>query len=319
MNAFLLIAILSTQTLVLRDGRRVEVKHYEVRDRMVVLTTPDGHLRSIPVTWVDVQATPGWPENARRQHARTLLSDYGVRNGVSRLSVEIDAELRSIRSLVSHELYDALRSSYRNAFAGDRVFDDVVHAFAAEIDDETLATWSRWMTQPDTRRLLAMEAADPTDADDTEKLRYLAAIYQPPVARERIALIARIDRAVHASDTGLAVVVSVSDSLQNGARLALEDPPALKTAEELRVRLRQSVRRATRDSLLYSYRSATDEELEHYLAFWESDAGRRIAASTARALAAAAERAAHRAVTKIRTLELMPSHSSEENPDSPGR
>ena len=49
------------------DGTRMEVKRYEVKGAMVVLTTVDGKLRSVPSTYVNLEAT----ERANRSSTST--------------------------------------------------------------------------------------------------------------------------------------------------------------------------------------------------------------------------------------------------------
>ena len=56
---FILCAALAVaQTvMVLRDGSRLEVESFEIRDALVVITALDGELQSLPLSLVDLEAT----------------------------------------------------------------------------------------------------------------------------------------------------------------------------------------------------------------------------------------------------------------------
>lgn len=302
----------ATEIVVLVNGNRMDVKSYEIQARVVLLTTWDGKVQSFPVDWVDLEATKnvshqddsaeGIPP-ARLQKARLLLDAYGVRAGVSGFFEELEVELRSMQALVNRPTYDVIRGSFRAAFDGERVFDVVVAELARNADDELLERWSRWMSVPETERMMAMENADPTasdgDDDAIDKSRYLAQFHANADADYRQKLIVRLDKAVLASEAGLEIASAIAGSLQASRRLVAANPPAELDPEQLRQKLWPSVYRVTIDSLLFTYRSASDDELVSYLEFWESDDGRQIAELTASALAAGVHYGADMAVRNV--------------------
>lgn len=276
---------LATEIVVLVNGGRMDVKTYEVQKHMVVVTTWDGKVQSFPRTWVDLEATKRLghidptegiaPE--RLEKARALLEAYGVRAAVSGYFPQLENEIRSIQTLIPRRTYDLVRASFRSGFDGERIFDVVAADFAKNIDDALLERWARWLSRPETGRIVAMENAAASDSDDIEESRYLSELYAEGSNVPRTDLIAQLDRAVHASETGLEVVVLLTDALQQSSRFVLADPPDEQSLDALRDRFGSSVRKATIDSLLYTYRAATYDELSQYLGFWETPEGSRIA------------------------------------------
>ena len=299
---------LATEIVVLINGNRMDVKSYEIQTQVVVVTTWDGKVQSFPLAWVDLEATKsvshqydpaeGIPPE-RLQKARMLLDAYGVREGVSGFFEQLEVELRSIQAIVSRPTYDVVRGSYRAAYDGERIFDVVVADFARNADDALLDRWSRWMSLPETERIMAMENAEPRDDDAIDKSRYLAELYANPDNNNRRELIRRLDKAMRASEAGLEIVVALSDSVQDSTRLVVPNPPPEQDLEKIRKKLWPSVYKATVDSLLFSYRTASDEELETYTAFWESEDGRRIAELSTGALVAGAQYAGEMAVRNV--------------------
>lgn len=304
----------ATEIVVLVNGNRMDVKSYEIQARVVVVTTWDGKVQSFPMAWVDLEATKSVSHQVdpaegippvRLQKARMLLDASGVREGVSGFFEGLEVELRSIQTLVDRPTYDVVRGSFRAAFDGERVFDVVVAELARHGDDELLQRWSRWMSLPETERMLAMENAQLTDSDTDsdddaiDKSRYLAAFHASADADHRQELIGRLDKAVRASEAGLEIASALAGSLQASRRLVVSNPPAELDPEQLRQKLWPSVYKVTIDSLLFTYRTASNEELISYIAFWESDDGRRIAELTADALAAGVHYGAEMAVRNV--------------------
>ncbi len=298
----------ATEIVVLIDGNRMDVKSYEIQTQVVVVTTWDGKVQSFPLTWVDLDATKnashqydpaeGIPPE-RLQKARTLLDAYGVRKGVSGFFEQLEVEIRSLQGVVDRPTYDVVRGSFRAAYDGERIFDVVIADFARNADDSLLDVWSRWMSLPETKRIMAMENAELRSDDEFDKSRYLAELYANPDTNGRRELVSRLDKALRASEAGLEIVTALSDSLHHSTRLVVPNPPPEQDLEQIREKLWPSVYKATVDSLLFSYRTASDEELETYLAFWESEDGRRIAELSTGALAAGAQYGGEMAVRNV--------------------
>jgi len=296
------------EIVVLINGNRMDVKSYDIQTNVVVVTTWDDKVQSFPITWVDIEATKsvshqydpsqGIPPERLRQ-AEILLDSFGVRDGVASLFGELEGEIRSLRAGTTRPTYDVVRGAFRNAYDGGRLFDVVVADFAREADDALLDRWSRWMSRPETQRILAMENAEPGDDDDSDKSRYLAELYSNPEMTYRQELIARLDRALRASEAALEVAATLAGSLQDTRLLVLASPPPHQSVEQIRERLWPLVHDATTDTLLFTYRTATNDELNTYIGFWESDDGRRIAELTLQALASGAQYGAEMAVHSV--------------------
>jgi hypothetical protein len=67
-------------TLVLEDGRRIVVRRYEIRGRLVVFTSNDGGLFSLPVDYLDLEATRGTNRDSTRTNAVPAPEAAGSRH-----------------------------------------------------------------------------------------------------------------------------------------------------------------------------------------------------------------------------------------------
>lgn len=298
----------NAEIVVLVNGNRMDVKSYDIQSSVVIVTTWDGKVQSFPIAWIDVEATKnvshqydptaGIPP-ARLQQSRVLLEQYGVRLGVSTLFDQLEVEIRSMRSIIGRPNYEVVQGAFRSAYDGDRIFDVVVADFAKHVDDALLDRWSQWMSLPTTERIVAMENAELSDDDEIDKSRYLAELYSDPTTEYRRDLVERLDQAVHASRAGLEIAVALSISVRDSGRLVLPNPPPYRDDEQLRERVWPAVRKATRDNLLFTYRWASNEELEAYVAYWESSDGQLIANELAAALGTGAQYGAEMAVHNV--------------------
>ena len=123
--------------------------------------------------------------------------------------------------------------------------------------------------------------------NDYDRSRYLSKLYaNPKLASERRELIQRLDRANHGTEIGVEMVIVLVEALQEAAHVALPNPPPRRNIDELRKKLRSQLRSAAVRSMLYTYRNASNEELETFIRFWESSDGKRIADQSRSSIAA---------------------------------
>jgi len=286
----------------------MDVKTYEIQGQLVVVTTWDEKAQSFPISWIDLESTEAANHRMDRlqgtsqektEKAARVLASFGVRDAVSELRGQLDLEIRTLQGRVSRNVYEMVRGAFRSGFDGDRLFEVVAAEFSRRSDDRLVEEWARWLRQPETQHMVQMENAEPGDDDAIEKTRYLSALYADRNARHRRELVARLDHAVRASETGIETVTILTDALQDTVHLVLENPPAEEEFDDIRTRVQVKARRATLDSLLFSYRNATDEEIQRYLSYWESPDGQRVAGITMSAITAGARFGSKMAVENI--------------------
>lgn len=247
-----LASLAQAEIVVLVNGNRMDVKSYEIQTNVVVVMTWDGKIQSFPITWVDIEATKsvshqgdpaaGLPPE-RVDKARRLLAGFGVKDAVAGLFAELEVEIRSLHAGTTRPTYDVVRGAFRNAYDGERIFDVIVADFAKEADDALLDRWSQWMSRPETQQILAMENAKPGDNDGIDKSRYLAEMYSNPEMAYRHELLARLDKALVASEAGLEIAATLAGSLQDARQLVLASPPPHQSVEQIRDRLWPTVQR----------------------------------------------------------------------------
>jgi hypothetical protein len=158
----------------------------------------------------------------------------------------------------------------------------VLARLEADLDNAAASAASRWLGSELGARICRMErsAADPKEAGSRNA--FLEALANASLPARRLELVRRLEAAVGGAEIDLdvavqttlgALLISASPTLTGtGSRL----PDALQRQLEFqRLQLEPFIREAVVANNLYTYRSLGDEDLERFVRFAESSAGRR--------------------------------------------
>ena len=139
------------ETVHFTDGTRMEVASYEIRDNVVILLTSDGKLRSVPRSYVDLDALVD--KEAMVAEAIELM-------GLRRLIDEIASSARQAAagidegSPTSEMLVDAMSEG----FASERIYRVAEETFREKATGMRLGTALEWLRSPFARRMERAES-----------------------------------------------------------------------------------------------------------------------------------------------------------------
>lgn len=179
------------------------------------------------------------------------------------------------------EALRAMQEAAAQAYAPDRLKEFIRHRLERDLDPETSRAALDWWRSETGLRIAAAERAGAGPYAVLEQESFEEALEQRPPAPGRLALIGRIDAATRATETDLDV------ALFTGLGAALSGPPLgaggappvwTELEEQLRIQRRELeplFREAVQENLLFLYRGLSDEDLERFAHFAESDFGRR--------------------------------------------
>jgi hypothetical protein len=223
------------------------------------------------------------PESERGVRSLVTLEQIfeasGMRAQLAGLTVRLTREFAP-DGRVSAQDQAALRRVAAATFSAERIYRMVRDDVARHVDAATLQAKGTWLATPLGRRIAALEQRDAgldADARLAAFARGLAA--SPPSARRR-ELIEHLDWITGTSDVSAQIVVGIAGSV---ARAGAAAAPAERRTParfiesrvaELQARAAESLRESAVVSLLSTYRDLSDDELELYVAFESSEAGR---------------------------------------------
>ena len=278
------------ETVHFTDGTRMEVASYEIRDHVVILVTSDGKLRSVPRSYVDLDALAD--KEAMVTEAIELM-------GLRRLTDEIASSARQAAAGIdegspqSEMLVDAMSEG----FASERIYRVAEETFREKATGMRLGTALEWLRSPFARR---MERAESSGFEGSLE-SYIAGLESAPPSGARVELLLRLDRASGTSDAAVEMQVAMMKALLQGMYFSVSaqaGPGADHAIEQAIERARPKFARKTRNriqlSLHFMYRDVSDDELVQYLAYLESEDGEWLTRVLLKALFAAMEEGARR-------------------------
>jgi hypothetical protein len=175
---------------------------------------------------------------------------------------------------------DVVREAVLRAWSAPVIQQDVSARLAKAHDPQQAPATLRWLRSPLGRRVTELE----THASSAEGVQALEAFAQQlrshPPDETRLALARALDQATGATDFAVEVSLASARAAMSavGAALPQEkrlDPDRIEAAiEAQRPRLHEQLAMASLASTLFTYQSLGNSELETYLAFARSDAGR---------------------------------------------
>lgn len=164
----------------------------------------------------------------------------------------------------------AIEDAVTKAFAAEGFQDQVSADLKKNFDQKRLQALLTDLSSPTAKTMIALERASPAAEDLAKFARSPAAIRPAP---QRAALIQRLDAATRASDlaveTAFVSMKAVATGIVGGD--ARKSAAIDKTIEKQRAASTKKIRDATRLNLAFSFREASDAELEKYAAIYESE------------------------------------------------
>lgn len=300
-----LVALLTGQahaeTMVFRDGSRMEVLRYELDGDLVVLTAPNGKLLSVPRGSVDLEATEASnrkpdPANDPAGEALRLLDLRHLTDEIARAARGAGED-----QLAATPRYDprseSLRAALREGFDPDRFYQITIVSFREKADALAWNEILPWLRSELVQRLSRNSNQEPS-ASSLEEFR--TGLASNPPSLSRLQLIERLDRASGTSTGAVVMEIALMKALLAAMNPSFDSEGRLSRAqiEELAERSRpgllDSARERVRLLLLYRYRSASDRDLRQYLSFLESQGGLALGRSVLESLVVAMEDASLR-------------------------
>lgn len=194
----------------------------------------------------------------------------------------------------------ALRHVIAQAYRADRLKAFVSRELARTARPDVLTKSLAWLRSDLGRRITKLEEAASEPSAVREVQQFARQLQSSPPPQERLRLAERLDRATNSTETQLDLMESTMLGVATAADATL--PPQQRLGEE-RIRTQIARQRAALHtaaqqqvllSSLFMYRSVSPAELEQYLAFLESEAGKEMYSATNHAFKGALKAAIHR-------------------------
>ncbi len=165
-----------------------------------------------------------------------------------------------------------------NSFRAEEIENKIVANLDESLTDQQLAEVHEWYQTPVAEKIARAEIAASAPAAWPEMRSRAPELNKANKGKDRETLFARFDRASRATesavDTAIAVQLGLSSAMAALSNDSVHHDKMRQRLETQRPALQSMVSQQVYDSYLFTYRDISPQEMNLYLGFLESDAGR---------------------------------------------
>jgi len=187
---------------------------------------------------------------------------------------------RDAAAKLSAEQLAAVTAAAERGFRIDVFEPPALSALAENMDEATVTKSLAFLNSELGKRMVAADVAA-ASLGETNISKIESGELAAPSTPKRDAIFDKLERATRSTESTVQVFLSMGQAVAVGTAIGSgQDPVAIgeraqKSVEAGRAELEQSMRLPMRRFLAYSYRSLSDSDLKHLLAFLESPVGKR--------------------------------------------
>jgi hypothetical protein len=225
---------------------------------------------------------------ADQELVRTLMQKSGLNRQIEQIPLMMQAGMAQAeqsepsRKLTQKEM-DDLNGMVAAAFDAKAMNAAVQKHIRSTLAKKDILAALAWLSSPLGEKITRLEEDSSTPAA-YEEMQAMADTLTKNAARA--AQLRKLDRAVKATESGVRVALNIQISLLTAMSSVIPKDKRL-TPDEIKgqvnknsAQVRSMVEQDTLLSFLYTYRTLTDAEVDRYIAFAESESGRKYHAAT---------------------------------------
>ena len=228
---------------------------------------------------------------ADEQLVKQVMQKSGLSKQIEQFPSMIQADIiranqESSDKLSQSEIND-LSNKVAESFNARKLNDTVQMHIQENLPEKDIRAVLEWLSSPLGERISMLEE-QASKLEAYKGIREMAGRIDKN--SERTKLLSKLDNARKATDVGVSLTINlqVAFILAVTAGMPAEQRPSVEAilaeVNEDRQQLQKSIRQETLAGFLYTYRSLKDAEIEQYIAFAESEAGKKYHVVTAEGL-----------------------------------
>jgi hypothetical protein len=208
------------------------------------------------------------------------LRRSGLRNHLTRVRVRMKQTIEDNNPDLDADVRQWLWRTLDVSFSPEAYTKPVKQALLDNYDADFLTRVLVWYHFPAGKKMVRLEHSGVEPGQDQARNKYLATLENRQPSEERLVAIFRIDEASRASEGTFGAIRAVVDGWNRGIEQVMPEPSQQRAAQGaiarnmFRAQMRDAVSEEVLRELMYTYRGATDAELQAYAEFLESDAGK---------------------------------------------
>ena len=208
------------------------------------------------------------------------LRASGLRNHLTRVRVRLKQTIEDNNPNLDAEVRQWLWRTLDVSFSPEAYTKPVRQALLDNYDADFLTRVLVWYHFPAGKKMVRLEQSGVEPGQAQARNRYLATLENRQPSEERLVAVFRIDEASRATEGTFGAIKAVVNGWNRGIEQVMSDQAQQRAAQGeiardfFRAQMRDTVSEEVLRELMYTYRGATDADLQAYAEFLESDAGR---------------------------------------------
>ena len=216
---------------------------------------------------------------AHRAKVEEALGLYGVKDQLAQVPALLQNQMEQEKGEIDPELHAQLTGILVDSYQGEVLYAHVLRHFETYAEPARLEEALAWLHSPLSKKMTQFEVVSSTLEGQQQLLQFAAGLASNPPSEARVGLVLRLDEAIQASDLSIDMLALVTRAMVEGTQPLL--PPEKKISKEdlemqleyMKPALKPTMKSTVLVSFLCTYRAASDEELNQYAGYWESESG----------------------------------------------
>ncbi|KPP99645.1 MAG: hypothetical protein HLUCCA01_06370 [Bacteroidetes bacterium HLUCCA01] len=239
------------------------------------------HLRVVPVLLLCLFASPAVSAQPApgEDPVDTFFRLSGLEQQVRDLPEIIAQQFTDEQDLLDERYHEAVYAEIRNTFLADSLVQNARIYLIEHADGDYITEINAWLNSELTRRMNDLETESNDESTFQEREAYFQSLQENMPDERRLQLVERLESSTSATyylvsvitDMYLSLIGIMSEYMDEENKIKDERMPAIRTS--IMNELLPVYSNITLAVNLYTYRDVSDEDLEAYVSFYESDAG----------------------------------------------
>lgn len=209
-----------------------------------------------------------------------LLELSGAKAQLPGMTSRIAGEFRPRPGQMSPKDQAAIDRIVGRTFRHEKIYALVRDEVRRRLDRAELEATVAWLRSPVGRKITALEIASSETGAEQKAAAYAASLKLNPPSGRRLELVQRLEWVSGSTDVSLDILAAITRSTAKAMSAVLPPDRRLRPGqierqgEEVRARASEAIAQQSLVAMLHTYRSLEDEEIEQYVRFEASEAGR---------------------------------------------
>ena len=208
----------------------------------------------------------------------SVLKLSGVGEQIDLIQQNVVDEINRLEPVDDQGMMGEFSQITREAYRPEKLRQRITDHLNQNFDEVRLKAIEEWLKSPLAVKMIGLELKAASPESNAAVEEFLKEKETKPIPENRLGLAKHLDQALNASDVSLKLASATSQGMIQAleATVPPEERDTLGSAEQEQMikEMEEPLKEMTLNSLLFTYKDVTDEELQQYIDFYETENGK---------------------------------------------